>query len=164
MEKKNHLDFVTAICTGAIGLYSLLDSRNINDQYYARPQHSDFLTSPALMPMILGIALILFSVILLVRSLKGMGIGEMMGSIRSAVGRFFHSRLVLFTAIGLAWMGIYVYVLLRFLPFAIASFIFLVVLMLMLRTAKWWKILLISLITVVAIVLLFQVGFHVRLP
>ena len=54
--------------------------------------------------------------------------------------------------------------LLRFLPFAIASFIFLVVLMLMLRTAKWWKILLISLITVVAIVLLFQVGFHVRLP
>ena len=50
MEKKRHVDFLTALCVGGIGLYAVLESRNISAKYYARPQHGNNLTSPALTP------------------------------------------------------------------------------------------------------------------
>lgn len=164
MEQKNHLDFTASICTFLVGLYSLLESRSINAQYYARPQHSDFLTSPALMPMILGIALMLFSLILLARALRRAPVRDTLSALKASAGAFFRSDLVHRTLLGLVWMGVYVYGLLKYLPFAAASFIFLVVIMLLLRSAKPWKVPVISAITVVAVVLLFQGVFHVRLP
>ena len=164
MERKDHLDFVTAIIVGAIGIYSFADSFAINTQYYARPQHSDYLTSPALMPAILGIALILCAVILMLRTLRRAPIGAILPELRQSVISFVKSDLVHRTVIGLLVMGAYVFFLLKNLPFLVASLIFLIVIMLLLRSAKLWKILLISVVTVFAVVLLFQGVFHVRLP
>lgn len=164
MEKKRHVDFLTALCVGGIGLYAVLESRNISAKYYARPQHGNNLTSPALTPTILGIALILCAIILLIRSLRGYGMRRMAADIGAAAVRFAKSRLVWFSAIGLVIMGLYIYGLLDLLSFAIASFVFLLVMMGMLRAAKWWQILIISLVTVAAVLVLFQVVFHIRLP
>lgn len=164
MEKKRHVDFLTALCVGGIGLYAVLESRNISAKYYARPQHGNDLTSPALTPTLLGVALIFCALILLVRSVRGYGMGKLASDIGAAAVRFAKSRLVWFSAVGLLVMGLYIYGMLDLLSFAIASFVFLLVMMGMLRAAKWWQILIISLVTVAATLILFQVIFHIRLP
>jgi hypothetical protein len=61
-------------------------------------------------------------------------------------------------------MFIYSYFLVGWLPYWAASLIFLVALMLFLRAAKWWKVIIISLAAVGLIVLLFQVCFNAALP
>lgn len=163
-NNKKHLDFVTSIVLGLLSIYVLLESVNINAQYYQRPQHGDMLTSPSLTPTILGIALLLCAVLLCVRSLRGVGIKQTWADIGESFRAFCSSKLVLFSVIGLLYLGLYVFVLLEILPFAVASLIFLFGLLLMLKATNWWKSGIIAALSVTFIVVLFQVVFHIRLP
>jgi hypothetical protein len=65
---------------------------------------------------------------------------------------------------GILILGFYTFVLMAILPFWIASIIFLAVMMMYLKATKIWKILLISALSIGAVVLLFQVGFNAALP
>lgn len=164
MERKNHQDFLTALVTGAIGVYALVESQNINDTYMARPQHADMLTSPSLTPTILGIGIIFCSLLLLLRSLKGTNLTAVLSDAGKSIKAFCTSKLIHFSLIGIAWMGIYIFFLVELLGFALASLIFLIGIMLMLGATKKRWILVISLVAVIAIVVLFQGVFHIRLP
>lgn len=164
MERKNHQDFLTALITGAIGVYAVVESGNIAKTYMARPQHGDMLTSPSLTPLILGIAIIFCAVLLLLRSLKGVGIAVVMGDVAKSFKAFCSSKLIHFSLLGIAWMAIYIFVLVELLGYALSSLIFLIGIMLMLKATKKKWIAVISLVAVVAVVVLFQIIFHIRLP
>lgn len=164
MERKNHQDFLTALITGAIGIYAVVESGNIAKTYMARPQHGDMLTSPSLTPLILGIAIIFCAVLLLLRSLKGVGIATVMGDVAKSFKAFFTSKLIHFSLLGIAWMAIYIFVLVELLGYALSSLIFLIGIMLMLKATKKKWIAVISLVAVIFVVVLFQIIFHIRLP
>lgn len=164
MERKNHQDFLTALITGAIGVYAVVESQNINKVYMARPQHADILTSPSLTPTILGVGIIFCAVLLLLRSLKGVGLATVLGDTAKAFKAFCSSRLIHFSLLGIAWMALYIFVLVELLGYALSSFVFLIGIMLMLGATKKKWIAVISLVAVVAVVVLFQVIFHIRLP
>ena len=164
MERKNHQDFLTALITGVIGIYAVLESQNINKVYMARPQHSDILTSPSLTPTILGVGIIFCSLLLLVRSLRGVGIATVLGDVAKATKELCTSKLIHFSLLGIAWMAIYIFFLMELLGFALSSLIFLLGIMFILKATKKRWIFLISFVAVVAIVVLFQGIFHIRLP
>lgn len=164
MERKNHQDFLTALITGAIGVYAVLESQNINKVYMARPQHADILTSPSLTPTILGIGIIFCSILLLLRSLKGVGLATVVGDVGKAFGAFCSSKLIHFSLLGIAWMAIYIFFLVELLGYALSTLIFLIGIMLMLKATKKKWIAVISLVSVVCVVVLFQIIFHIRLP
>lgn len=164
MERKNHQDFLTALITGVIGIYAVLESQNINKVYMARPQHSDILTSPSLTPTILGVGIIFCSLLLLVRSLRGVGIAAVLGDVAKATKELCTSKLIHFSLLGIAWMAIYIFFLMELLGFALSSLIFLLGIMFILKATKKRWIFLISFVAVVAIVVLFQGIFHIRLP
>ena len=210
MERKNHQDFLTALITGAIGVYAIVESQNINNVYMARPQHGDVLTSPGLTPTILGIGIVFCALLLLLRSLKGVGFSVVMGDVAKAAKILCTSKLIHFSLVGIAWMAFYIFFLMEMLGYALSSLIFLIGIMSLLQAAnkghiiawmalyalctfafvalgseiailaaclvfvigtivllkapkKVW-IAVIALATVVAIVMLFQVIFHIRLP
>lgn len=210
MERKNHQDFLTALITGAIGVYAIVESQNINKVYMARPQHGDVLTSPGLTPTILGIGILFCAVLLLLRSLKGIGVAAVMGDVAKAAKALATSKLIHFSLIGIAWMALYIFFLIETLGYALSSLIFLIGIMSLLQAANKGQIIawmviyaaatfasaalgsaiallavclifavgtivllkapkkvwlaVIALVTVVAIVMLFQVIFHIRLP
>ena len=164
MERKNHQDFLTALITGVIGIYAVLESQNINKVYMARPQHSDILTSPSLTPTILGVGIIFCSLLLLVRSLRGVGVAAVLCDVGKAAKAFLSSKLIHFSLIGIAWMAIYIFFLVEFLGYALSSLIFLIGIMLLLGASKKRWIFVISLVAVMAVVVLFQGIFHIRLP
>ena len=164
MERKNHQDFLTALITGAIGVYAIVESQNINKVYMARPQHGDVLTSPGLTPTILGIGIVFCALLLLLRSLKGVGCAVVMGDVAKATKALCTSKLIHFSLIGIAWMAFYIFFLMELLGFALSSLIFLLGIMFILKATKKRWILLISFVAVIAVVVLFQGIFHIRLP
>ena len=210
MERKNHQDFLTALITGAIGVYAIVESQNINKVYMARPQHGDVLTSPGLTPTILGIGILFCAILLLLRSLKGIGVAAVMRDVAKAAKALATSKLIHFSLIGIAWMALYIFFLIETLGYALSSLIFLIGIMSLLQAANKGQIIawmviyaaatfasaalgsaiallavclifaigtivllkapkkvwlaVIALVTVVAIVMLFQVIFHIRLP
>jgi len=210
VERKNHQDFLTALVTGAIGVYAIVESQNINQVYMARPQHGDMLTSPGLTPTILGIGILFCAILLLLRSLKGVGLSVVMGDTAKAAKAFFTSELIHFSLLGIAWMAFYIFYLMELLGYALSSLIFLIGIMSLLQATNkghiiaWMAVYavctfafaalgsaiallaaclvfaigtivllkapkkvwigVIALVTVVAIVVLFQVIFHIRLP
>ncbi|MDO4741265.1 MAG: tripartite tricarboxylate transporter TctB family protein [Eubacteriales bacterium] len=164
MEKKNHQDFLTALIVGAIGVYAVVESQNINKTYMARPQHGDILTSPSLTPTILGVAIIFCALLLLLRSLKGTSVPTIVGELSKSFKALCTSKLIHFSLLGIAWMALYIFFLIELLGFALSSLIFLLGIMLILQATKKRWIVVISLVAVIAIVVLFQGIFHIRLP
>ena len=125
--------------------------------------------SPALLPLVLGIGLLVLSIILLVNSLKG----------EKNIGSEFVSRFKIwgkstFAALktsevqhmigGLIIMAVLAFVLLGRIPFVIGGTLFMIALMLYLRSSKWWKVIIISIVSMIMIFLLFQVAFKTPLP
>ena len=163
MERKNHQDFLTAIVTGLIGLFALVESFNINGKYYARPQHGDVLTSPGLMPRFLGIALIICALFLLARSLKG-GAGPVLSKVAESAKAVCANALVRQTLLGLVVIAVYIFFLVELLGFTLGTIVFLCIIMYMLKAGSKKKIAFISVVTAIAIVIVFTDIFHIRLP
>jgi len=89
--------------------------------------------SPGFFPTIIGFALLACSILLLVRSLKGVGVVGNLNSAKEGAASFLKSPVALKSLIGCGWMGIYIFVLLPYLGFVLGSILFLVVMIVFLE-------------------------------
>lgn len=120
--------------------------------------------SPALTPLMVSVALLVASLILCGQTLRHGGLRVRLaeaGQWFADVARKPYTRP---TIIGLALMGIYVFVLMPRMPFWASSFIFMVAMLFFLRALRWWAILLTSAALVGAVFYLFQVLLRAPLP
>ena len=158
-----------------LSVYVIFESFNYY-QAINRRIATDFHQSPGFFPMIVGGALLVCSVMLLVKSVKGGAFMENIRNIQAGATSFLKSPVALRSFIGCGWMAVYIFGLLPALSFVLGSFIFLVVMMLFLEAKTLLsvdrktaiisiiKYMVISGATVGAISGLFQGIFRVPLP
>jgi hypothetical protein len=125
--------------------------------------------SPGLLPVILGIALIVLSLLLLIKSLipengQGVALSEQLATLAAWFPTLFRNKDIINMTAGVAIMAIYVFGLVKNLPYWAASLIFLLGMFFFLRIGKWGKVIVLSLASVGGVLLLFQVIFRAALP
>ncbi|MDY4610401.1 MAG: tripartite tricarboxylate transporter TctB family protein [Sphaerochaetaceae bacterium] len=169
MENKTK-DTVFSVLMMLLGGYVVFEGVRIVRKAALPPYNiTTFSVSPGFLPVILGGALIVFSIILLIKTL----IGE-----KNAGAVFVQHFKTFFTSFvaafrnpgvlrmigGVAIMAVLTFILMGLVPFWIGGTLFMIALMFFLRATKWWKILLSSAVAMGLIVLLFQVCFKTTLP
>lgn len=120
--------------------------------------------SPGLMPLIVSLALLVASLVLAVQAIKQGGLRTQLAAAGEWFADIVRKPYTIPTLIGLALMGIYVFVLMPLLPFWASSFIFMVAMLFFLRAMRWWAILITSAALVGAVFLIFQVLLRAPLP
>jgi hypothetical protein len=159
MEDRKYIDFISAVMTGLLSIYVIIDSIRMyldagEKMYY----------SPAFLPLILGVGLLICAGILMSRSLKGVGTSATLAQVKESAVRVVRSETVKKALIGLCIMGAYVFVLLPMLGFIISTLIFIVTMMMFMKVGSLIKIVLIAVIIVGAVYVTFQMAFGVLLP
>jgi hypothetical protein len=123
-----------------------------------------FYASPGFTPMIILSVLALLSVSLLAQSLKGSSVSERVRQVVKAAPGGLKSKRFQNSVAALFILGVYIYLMLHFLPFWLASLLLLFFVFVYLNAAGLIQCVLLSVFSVAAIVLIFQVIFNVRLP
>ncbi len=159
MEKRNHVDFISSLIMGFISIFVIVESIRM---YF--DSGDVFYYSPGLLSFIMGVGLFICSVMLFKRSLNGTHIKEIFTAVKDGSKDFLFSDVAKRACVGLILMGLYVYILLPYLGFVIATWIFLMVFMLFLKAGSILKVLILSTSTVAIIYVMFQVIFGVPLP
>lgn len=159
MNEKKYIDFMGAAALLVFAVAVILGSVRL---YFAAGE--PMYLSPGLLPLILGVALLFTGILYLADSLKKGGLGARRREIREWFKQTAGDSQVHRMMAGVLIMAIYIYLLLSFLPFWLASLIFMAGLMLYLKSASLVYILVISAAAVAFIVILFQVLFRVPLP
>ena len=159
MGNDARLNFISSILITAVSIAILILSFGIY-RSAEQPLH----TSPALMPGMLGILLLVTAVMLFFQSIKGEGLAARATQAKAWAVAVLREPATRDTVIGIGIMAIYTLVLLKIMPFWASSLIFTIAMLAFLRAASWWKLLLISGSLVGGIVLLFAVVFRVPLP
>lgn len=161
-------DFIFSILLVLTGSYVIIEGMNIYRKAAEKPYKiTQFTVSPGFLPVLLGIALVLTSLILLVQSFKGEAFSE---ALKNRKAEFCEWSKTAFSenffrmAIGCAMMFFYTFFLMEWLPFWAASAIFLVAMFLFLKVGKPWQAVILSVLVVALIVLLFKYGFGAALP
>ena len=154
-----HLDFITSIVLMALSVYVVVTAHG----YYLKSR-KEFYASPGFLPTIIAGAIFLLALNLMVQSLNKSSVKDIFSRLFEAVPRGFKSARFKNTVAGLAIFAVYIYVMLRFLPFWLASAILLFACFIYLKAAKPVKSAIIALSSAVGIVLLFQVVFRVPMP
>lgn len=139
-----------AILMGSAGIHS-----SAGEPLYA---------SPALMPGMLGVALLATSLLLLWQSVRGDGLRTRLAEARVWIVEVARHPDTRTTLIGLLLMAIYTFVLVHVFQFWAATLIFTIAMLLFLRATRWYWVLAIAGGTVAGIVLLFSVVFNIPLP
>jgi len=163
-------DFVFSIFLMLLGFYVFFEGMRIYERVSGPPRNIEKLyLSPGFLPIVLGAALALLSLLLLIKTLKDAG-GEGYGirSIAAAIGKWakniYKDPNALRMTVGVAIMWVYSYFMIRPLGFIVASLLFMVAIMLFLRSTGAWKILLISGAAIALIFVLFELVFGTSLP
>ena len=156
---KPHLDFASAIILFIACVFLAFRSWG----YYVASGEL-FYASPGFTPLIILSVLMLLSISLFIQSLKGSSVGQRVGEIIDALPVGLKSKSFKNIMAALLMFGVYIYVMLRFLPFWIASILLLFFVFVYLESASLIKSALISVASVAGIVAIFQVIFNVRLP
>lgn len=120
--------------------------------------------SPTLIPTMLGAMMLVLSILLFVSSIKDGGLGARVGEFSNYMKDVKADPNSLRMLIGLAFMGIYTFVLLGLFPFWLATFLFMFLLMFFLEAGDIIHIVIISAVITALVVFLFQVCFRVPLP
>jgi hypothetical protein len=163
--ENNKKDFTFSLSLILIGLYVTVEGLRMYKKASQPPYNIETLSiSPAFLPMILGVVLVLLSVILFVKSLKGTSFNAQLKVLAASLQGIKGNQDMKAMFVGTLILAIYTFLLMAVLPFWIASILFLTALMFYLKAGKFWKILLISALSIGAVVLLFQVGFNAALP
>lgn len=159
MDKKEHPSLLrvptfqdaifVGLCSAGLLTYSLY-------HHYFDKNTSEWKTSPFLFPTLIAVFGLLLTVSLVTDALRERRTGE--GLEKSGGGKNPVGVLVLIGA------AVAYYFLLPILHFIPATVLFLAGLFLYLGERKWWKIVLLSVITTVLVYELFGVALHVRLP
>ncbi len=176
MNKKTK-DLILAVITLVFGIYVAIGGYNIYKIATVRPYNVPELSlSPGFLPLVLGILLIFFSLLLAFYSIKDKekGFG---GSIKAHIHEMnvrFHETVkdpnTYRMLIGMLIMFIFSFFLVGMrigsfkVPFYLSGGIFMIVLLLYLGAAKWWQSIIITVLTMAVIVVLFQYGFRAILP
>ena len=159
MEDKKYIDFISAVVTGVLSIYVIIDSIRM----YLDAGEKMFY-SPAFLPLILGAGLFFCAGILMGRSLKGIGISATLAKVKESAVRVVRSETIKKALIGLCIMGAYVFVLLPMLGFIISTLIFIIAMMMFMKVGSLVKIVLIAVILVGAVYVTFRMAFGVLLP
>jgi len=169
LEDKNR-DFLISIVLAIVGFYIVFEGIGIYRNGADAPYNiTQFSLSPAFLPIILGIILIFLSVLLLIKTLLAdgglyIGLKNQKNKMMQWTAALSTNQDVKSMFVGIVFMGLYIFVLLSFFPFWLSSIIFMIGLLLFLRAAKVWKIILISLLCVFGVILFFQGIFSAPLP
>ena len=154
-----HIDFISSIVLMLVCvIYSVMAYG-----YYIKSK-SVFYTSPGFMPVIIAASLFLLALSLMVQSLKNSSPKEHISRLRKAIPKGIKIIRFKRTVIGLAFFWMYIFVLLRFLPFSLASLFLVFGCFIILKAAKPVKSAIIAILSVGGIVLLFQFVFRVPMP
>lgn len=153
------LDFVTSIILFLISIFIVWESMHIN-QEVGGPIYS----SPGLMPLFLGFMMLLCSVLLFIRSVKKVGISGNLRDFKDWFAATMKTGDTTNILMGIGALAVFTFILLPRLPFLLSSFIFLVLLMKILKAGSYLKITIISIIVSVSVFTLFQIIFKVPLP
>ena len=153
MENNNKMkDFISSAVIFSLSLYVLFEGYNI----YTKSGKLLYL-SPALIPLMLGTILLVLSIVLFTGSLKEGGLQARAAELKAWSGEVKADR-------GTMLMGLYTFVLLGMLPFWLATFLFMLLLMYFLEAGSIVKIVVISVLVTGLVIFLFQVCFRVPLP
>ena len=154
-----HLDFITSIVIMGVSVFTAIQAYS----YYIKSKKA-FYGSPGFMPMIIAVALFLLAVYLMFQSINKSSISECLKRLAAALPGGIKSVRFKNTIIGLSFFAVYVFVLLRFLPFWLSSIILLFGCFIYLKAASIVKSAIIAVLSSVGIVLLFQIVFRVPMP
>ena len=159
MESRKHVDFISSIIIGIVAVYVIVDSIRMHIDsgeviYY----------SPGIIPFIFGVGLLICTVMLLIRSLKGTNVKASLQKVIENGIAFTKTETAKTAFFGLLIMMAYIFILLPLTNFVISTFIFLVVFMLFMKAGNVVKSLIVSAITVALVYLLFVKAFGVPLP
>ena len=169
MDKKTK-DFWFSCFLALFSLFAVISGYQIVHEASLPPYNIDsFVLSPGLLPVVLGYVLLFCSVILWIQSVRSeLSIGESVRNHIHETKKWLESlkgnENVVYTLGGLLIVAFYTFVLLANFSFVVSSLIFLIALMLFLRSTNLWKIVIISVVTIALLVLLFQVCFNTVLP
>ena len=154
-----HLDFITSIVIMGISVFTAVTAYG----YYIKSQ-KEFYASPGFMPTIIAGALFLLAVYLMYQSVNTSSLKQCVTRLKEAIPRGIKSLRFKNTVIGLLFFAVYIFVLLRFLPFWLSSILLLFGCFIYLKAANIIKSAIISVLSSVGIVLLFQIIFRVPMP
>lgn len=164
-------DFCFSIAMILLGAYVVIESLNIYHKAAEIPYRvTQFTISPGFLPFLLGLALLLTAVLLFIGSFKGETVTEALTNRKNEFNDWakqYFNKGTRNMLIGCAMMCFYTFVLVQYLPFWLASIIFLIIMFLFLRIGtlrKPFKAIIIAVLVVAAIVLLFKYGFGAALP
>lgn len=163
-------DFIFSFVLIIFGIFTTIGGVQIYHKAAERPYNiTEFSISPGFLPVILGVALILCSMILLVQSLSGkesykVALKDNLEQFKAWFKPAVTSKDTISMVVGTLIMFVYCFFLIDICHYMIASFVFLVGIMLFLKASKWWKIVLISAGAMGLIYLLFKVAFRAALP
>ncbi|MDR1933476.1 MAG: tripartite tricarboxylate transporter TctB family protein [Spirochaetales bacterium] len=158
-DGKEHLDFATAVLLLGVSIFSVILAYG----YYVS-SGKVFYASPGLMPVIIAGGVFLLALSLLVQSLKGSSVKERAGQVCEAIPRGLKSKRFLNSSAALGMFWVYIFILLEFLPFWLASLSLLFAVFAYLKASSLIKCIIIAGCSIGGIVLLFQVAFRVPLP
>lgn len=162
MEQRKHIDFVGSLVFLALSVYMVIEGIRYH-QDITRRMALAFYESPGFFPVIVGSVMFVCSLMLLVRSTKGGALGENLQKLKDGASALMNKDM-LFACVGIAIMGLYIFIVLPFLGFLLASIIFLVGIMLYLKAGHWAKILLIAISIVGISVAVVSMIFRAPLP
>ena len=163
-------DTVVSILMLALGVYVTIEGVNIYKRAAQAPYRiEEFSISPGFLPVIIGAGIIILALILLVRTFVTNKVTPVVfAGMAKTFGKSFISAFkepgIIRMIIGTAFMAVLTFILMGRVPFWIGGTVFLIGTMFYLRATSWWKILIISICSMGAIYLLFQVAFKTILP
>jgi len=152
-------DFIVSAVATLSAFALVLGSLNI----YARANEPMY-KSPALLPLLVSVALLGVSLILLVKSFRSGGLVARVKETGEWLSILIRAPFARNTLAGLIVMAIYVFLLLPRLPFWVSSIAFLIAIFALLRAGKWWAMVTLSGGLVGAIYLLFSIVLRAPLP
>lgn len=163
-------DTVFSVILIALGAYVLWEGTGMVARASRPPFNiTHFRISPGMLPVMLGGALIFFSLLLLIGSLRGQSrplqilaarLKSAAASFRCALGEADMQSMIVSVII----MAVYTFIILGRVPFWLGSVAFLVGLMLFLRAGRLWVIVAASGASVALIIVLFENFFKTILP
>lgn len=158
-KQPSHLDFISSIVLFLLSIFIVTESIGINGEV-----GGPLFSSPGLLPLFLGTMLMLCSVLLFVRSMKQSGFAGNIDDLKMWLQQNAKSSETRNMLLGIAILALFTFFLLPRLPFLLASFIFLFVLMKVMNAGSVRKIVLTSVIVSAAVYTLFEIIFKVPLP
>lgn len=170
MDKKTK-DIVFSLFLAAFGVFVVAEGMRMVNRASKPPYNIElFRVSPGMLPVVLGLALLFFTALMLINTLRQGpgGPGDSLGAHLAIAGKRVLAALREADTISMIAASVimfaYTFFLLGEVPFWIGAVAFLVILMSYLRAAKLPKILLVSGVSVAFIILLFQIFFKTTLP